>query len=224
MTDTPSMASSSKAIGRKIAACLLSALALILAVPAGAQLPAPGYQFIEAVMDGDLEKATELLRNDVGERVMNYRDPDSDKRLVNYRNLTNGDFGLHIVVARRDLSWIRFLLENGADPNKYDRKDRSPLQVAVALGFVEGAEALIDGGASVDRPVWSGDTPLIAAVLARNVAMVRLLLAKGADPDRYDSTGSSARDIMEKMSGNTILKQEFAAADAKRAASGTKRR
>ena len=52
---------------------------------------------------------------------------------------------------------------------------------------------------------------------------VRLLLAKGADPDRNDNSGRSARDYMELMSGNSLLKQEFANADAKRAESGTKK-
>ena len=53
--------------------------------------------------------------------------------------------------------------------------------------------------------------------------MVRLLLEKGADPDHNDNSGRSARDYMELMSGNSLLKQEFANADAKRAESGTKK-
>ena len=64
-------------------------------------------------------------------------------------------------------------------------------------------------------PIRPGETPLIAAVHARNVPLVRLLLEKGADPDRNDNSGRSARDYMELMNGNTLLKQEFANADAK---------
>jgi ankyrin repeat protein len=58
---------------------------------------------------------------------------------------------------------------------------------------------------------------------SRNVAMVRLLLEKGADPDHNDNSGRSARNYLDLMGGNTLLKQEFENADAKRAGSGTKR-
>ena len=84
-------------------------------------------------------------------------------------------------------------------------------------------EALLQGGASINVSDQTGETPLIAAVHARNVGLVRLLLEKGADPDRNDNSGRSARDYMELMAGNTLMKQEFATADKKRADAGTKK-
>jgi len=200
----------SEAVGRKVVGGILPALALILAVPAGAQFQSEGYQFLEAVKDREGDKATEFLRK-----------PGST--IVNTRDITNGDTGLHIVVARSDLLWVRFLLQNGADPNIRNKKGLTPLQLATALSFTDGVEALIKGGASVNISDQTGETPLIAAVHARNVALVRLLLDKGADPDHNDNSGRSARNYMELMSGNTLLAQEFAAADTKRAGAGTKR-
>ncbi|HSJ78950.1 MAG TPA: ankyrin repeat domain-containing protein, partial [Erythrobacter sp.] len=91
------------------------------------------------------------------------------------------------------------------------------------MGFTDGVEALIKGGASINVSDQTGETPLIAAVHARNVPMVRLLLDKGADPDRNDNSGRSARDYMELQNGNSLMKQEFANADKKRAEAGTKR-
>jgi hypothetical protein len=195
---------------RAIANALGAGLALTLAVPAGAQFQSEGYQFLEAVKDREGDKATEMLSK-------------PGTTLVNTRDITNGDTGLHIVVARSDALWIRFLLQRGADPNIRNKKGLTPLQLATALSFTEGVEALIKGGANVNVSDQSGETPLIAAVHARNVAMVRLLLEKGADPDHNDNSGRSARNYMELMSGNTLMQQEFAAADAKRAAAGTKR-
>jgi ankyrin repeat protein len=193
-----------------IASAILSVLAAALAVPAAAQFQSEGYQFLEAVKDREGDKATDMLNK-------------PGNQLVNSRDITSGDTGLHIVVARSDALWIRFLLQRGADPNIRNKKGISPLQLATAMGFTEGVEALVKGGASINVSDQTGETPLIAAVHSRNVGLVRLLLEKGADPDRNDNSGRSARDYMELMSGNTLLKQEFANADAKRADAGTKR-
>ncbi|MFN4241559.1 MAG: ankyrin repeat domain-containing protein [Erythrobacter cryptus] len=193
-----------------MAAALALLIAGLAAAPAAAQFQSEGYQFLKAVEERDGDKATEMLNK-------------PGNQLVNTRDVTSGDTGLHIVVARSDTLWLRFLLENGADPNIRNRKGITPLQLAVALGFVDGAEILIKRGANVNISDQTGETPLIAAVHARNVPMVRLLLDKGADPDRPDNSGRSARDYMNLLSGNAPLKQEFDNADKKRAEAGTKR-
>jgi uncharacterized protein len=197
---------------RKLGArgAIASAIALALAVPAAAQFQSEGYQFLEAVKESDGDKATEMLSK-------------PGTQIVNTRDITSGDTGLHIAVARSDALWVRFLLQRGADPNLRNKKGATPLQLATALGFTDGVAALIKGGASIYIADQTGETPLITAVHARNLALVRLLLEKGADPDRNDNSGRSARNYMELQAGNTMFKQEFAAADAKRAASGTKK-
>ncbi len=193
-----------------IASAIALALAPMLTGPAAAQFQSEGYQFLEAVKEREGDKATDMLSK-------------PGTQIVNTRDITSGDTGLHIVVARSDVLWIRFLLQRGADPNIRNKKGVTPLQLATSLSFTDGVEALIKGGASVNVSDQTGETPLISAVHARNVAMVRLLLEKGADPDHNDNSGRSARNYMELMSGNTLLQQEFANADAKRAAAGTKK-
>ena len=199
-------------LGRRggIASAILLLLAAALPIPAAAQFQSEGYKFLEAVKDRKGDEATEMLSK-----------PGS--QLVNTRDITTGDTGLHIVVARSDVLWVRFLLQRGADPNIRNKKGMTPLQLATAMGFTDGVEALIKGGANVNVGDQTGETPLIAAVHQRNPELVRVLLAKGADPDHNDNSGRSARDYMELMSGNSLLKQEFANADAKRAESGTKK-
>lgn len=195
---------------RRIASVIVPALLAVLAAPAAAQFQSEGYKFLEAVKDREGDEATEML-NKPGTQIVNSRD------------ITSGDTGLHIVVGRSDVVWIRFLLQRGADPNIRNKRGVTPLQLATALGFTEGVEALIKGGASVNVADQTGETPLITAVHSRNVPLVRLLLEKGADPDRNDNSGRSARDYMELMAGNTLMKQEFATADKKRADAGTKK-
>lgn len=172
--------------------------------PAAAQLFSEGYEFLKAVKDRDGNAATEMLSV-------------PGTQIVNTRDLSSGETGLHIVTQRRDTVWIRFLLERGGDPNIRDRRGVTPLQIATRLGYVDGVEALLKGGADINVADSQGETPLITAVHQRDVALVRRLLAEGADPDRNDNSGRSARDYMELMTGVPLLEREFAAADEARA-------
>ena len=206
-----SKASRSEAVGRKFASAILPVLALVLAVPVAAQFQSEGYKFLEAVKEREGDTATEML-NKPGTTIVNTRD------------ITSGDTGLHLVIQRRDVLWIRFLLQNGADPNIRNKKGVTPLQLATSMSFTDGVEALIKGGANVNVGDQTGESPLIAAVHQRNHELARVLLAKGADPEHTDNSGRSARQYMELMTGNTLMKQVFEDADAKRAGTETKRK
>ena len=162
-------------------------LALVLGA---ALLAAPGvshaqfsdsYKFLEAVKKADGDTATKYL-NEPGTTIVNTRD------------VTTGETGLHIAVARRDLLWTRFLLQRGANPNLADKRGATPLVIAARLGFVDGVTALIEGGARVNDANDTGETPLISAVHQKDIAIIRALLKAGADPDRPDNSGRSARD------------------------------
>ncbi|MDE2404915.1 MAG: ankyrin repeat domain-containing protein [Sphingomonadales bacterium] len=150
------------------------------ATPAAAQF-SKSYKFLEAVKDKDGQKVTDELSQ-----------PGST--LVNTQDQTTGQTALHIVVARRDATWLGFLLGKGADPNIRDFKGVSPLVLACNMGFIDAVDLLIARGARVDEPNGTGETPLIAAVHRRDTALMRTLLKAGANPDRADSSGRSARD------------------------------
>ena len=165
-----------------------------------------GYEFLKAVRDRDGTKVTEALS-----------EPGST--IVGSRDITTGETALHIVTQRRDLAWVRFLLQHGANPNADDKKGVTPLMIASNLGFAEGIEALLDAGARVDEPNAAGETPLISAVHRRDAALVRLLLAHGANPDRTDNSGRSARDYAELQASDQML-DEFKRADSARKGAG----
>lgn len=162
-------------------AALGALLLMSVTVPAAAQFTSPGYSFLQAVRERDGNKANELVQQP-GSRVVNYRDE-------------KGEAAIHIVTARRDLTWLRFLMAQGADLNVANSSGDTPLIIAARIGFSEGADALLGRGAQVDKPNRRGETPLIIAVQQRNLALVRLLAERGANPDRTDNaTGRSARD------------------------------
>ncbi|MXP48447.1 ankyrin repeat domain-containing protein [Altererythrobacter luteolus] len=192
-----------RAVFRKIFA--IAALSLTLsAAPAAAQLYSDGYEFLKAVKDRDGDKVTQAL-NEPGSVIVNTRD------------ITSGESALHIVTKRRDVTWIKFLAQRGANPNIRDKNGVTPLQIASSLGFIDGVDALIAAGADVDESNTAGETPLIAAVHRRDTALVRLLLSKGANPDRSDNSGRTARDYVQLVNGNSQLLKEFEDADAERA-------
>ena len=186
---------------RKLAVVVAAGLTLAV-VPASAQMT-DGYNFLKAVKDRDGTKATEFLS-----------EPGSV--LVNTKDLTTGESALHIVVQRRDLTWTKFLLERGANPNAADKHGVTPLAIAASLGFVEGVESLIKRGARVDVANSSGETPLISAVHRRDLAMIRLLLKNGASADRTDNSGRSARDYAMLMGGAAGVLAEIERIEAER--------
>lgn len=187
----------------------LAALAILLAaavsVPAQAQF-SDSYKFLEAVRKKEGDKVTEAL-NEPGTQIVNTKD------------YTTGQTGLHIVVARRDLVWVQFLIAKGANVNARDNRGVTPLVLASEMGFLEGVDELIKSGARVDEANNTGETPLISAIHRKDLALVRLLIKAGANPDRPDNSGRSARDYAAlDGKGSPLLGEiERAAKDAKAA-------
>jgi len=198
-----------------IAGAIASALCIsatgfsfVAGTAASAQMFSQGYEFLEAVDERDGTAVTEML-------------DQPGTQVVNTRDITSGRTGLHIVAERRDTTWVKFLIQRGADPNIKDRKGVYPIQISTALGDLDSVEALIKGGAQIDVSDSQGETPLITAVHSRNVDLIARLLKEGADPDRNDNSGRSARDYAELLVGNDRIMDEIAAADADRKEKGT---
>lgn len=168
--------------------------ATMLIAPAQAQY-SESYKFLKAVRDGDGAKVNEALDA-----------PGST--IVNTRDYTTGETALHIVVKRRDSTWIGFLLSRGAKPDVRDGQGNTPLAAAAQLGFTEGVQLLIEGRANVNLENNQGVTPIISAVQNRDLATTRLLLAAGANATRADRVaGKSARDYAaEDRRSGALLK------------------
>ena len=77
-----------------------------------------------------------------------------------------------------------------------DEQHYSPLIQAARTGALDRIESLLDSGADVNGPGPTGDgwdaTPLQHAILARQPGAVRLLLERGADPNRVASPNAPA--------------------------------
>ena len=158
--------------------------AALLTAPATAQV-SDVEGFVEAVRDRDGAKAMDLLRAR-GSFVLNHRD-------------ASGETALLAAIANRDTNWIRFFLQEGANPDLAAEDGETPLIAAARLGYDDAVEALLTGGAEVDRSNRLGETPLIVAVQRRHKSVVETLLKAGADPDVADAAaGYSARDYARR--------------------------
>lgn len=164
---------------------LVGAVVAIGAIPNAHAQFRGGYAFLQAVESRDGTKATDALRD--------------DSTLINTKHPDSGETALIIVTKKRDLTWLRYLLGKDADPSIGDKKGVTPLMHSALLDFAEGANELLDRGASVDQTNRSGETALILAVQAKSAAMVRLLIRRGANPDKSDHiAGMSARDYARR--------------------------
>ena len=173
----------------RLIAAVLGAAVLSAGMPAAAQMRTDASVFLEAVKKKDGAKAIEMLR-------------EPGTTVIDSRDLTTGETGLHIAAQRRDLTWLGFLLGKKANPNVADKKGLTPLLIATQARFIDGVELLAKSGARVDEPNSTGETPLIYAVHSRDLPLVRVLLDAGADPDRADNSGRSARDYARLQGGD----------------------
>ena len=181
---------------------MLAGVTLALTAPFAAGIIAPAvsaqfsdsYNFLKAVDERKGEEVEKFLG-------------EPGTVIINTRDSTTGRTALHIVIERRDATWLGFLLQRGANPNVADKKGTTPLMLATQLGFVEGIDWLVSKKAQVDQSNRSGETALILAVQLRNTEAVRALLKAGANADKKDSrAGYSAREYAKQDGrANAIL-------------------
>ena len=92
---------------------VLSVLASVLvATPVLAQF-SDGYNFLKAVRERKGEDVEKFI-NEPGSVALRTKDD------------ATGETALHIVTQRRDLDWLRYLLQKGADPDLKDKKGTAP--------------------------------------------------------------------------------------------------
>ncbi len=104
-----------------------------------------------------------------------------DARLVDATD-ARGRTPLHAAVIDRHADAVGCLVELGADVNRRDGLQMTPLVVAAELGAEDAVTALLAAGADVDAAGPIG-TPLHRAAFHGRTTLVRLLLDAGADPE-----------------------------------------
>jgi ankyrin len=120
-----------------------------------------------------------------------------------------------------DITLMRLLLENGADPKIATTNNTTPLMVASGIGWVEGVTSeqgpkenletvklLLDLGADVNAVDGDGRTALHGAAHKGRNDIVKLLVEHGARLDARD--GGSRDSIAGELSGHTWIPLDYA--------------
>ncbi|BFZ04847.1 hypothetical protein BsWGS_07886 [Bradybaena similaris] len=99
----------------------------------------------------------------------------------------------------------KFVEEEGVDVNK-EVQGRLPLHYAADYGQAEVLLYLLSKGANINAPDKYGITPLLSAIFEGHTAIVKLLLAWGANKSGKSPDGASYIDCAEKDEIKALLK------------------
>ncbi|WEA00359.1 ankyrin repeat domain-containing protein [Mucilaginibacter sp. SJ] len=148
---------------------------------------------IRAIYSGNTKHVINWMNND------NINNVDSDNRSIIFHAVISGLFDL-----------VSLILSENVAINIKDKKGWYPIHYAVQGYFVEITALLIDKGAEIDVKDDFGNTPLWRAVFASQGRgeIIKLLLSKGADSKKENSSGISPLSLAEKIS-NYDIKQFF---------------
>jgi ankyrin repeat protein len=133
-----------------------------------------------AVLDNDLAKVNKLLA------------AGADAKAANRYGVT----ALYLACQNANPAIIERLLKAGVDPNSGSTEGETALMTVARTGVVEAAKVLLDHGAKVDaREEWHGQTALMWAVDEQHPAMVKELIAHGADVNAVSNINKWERQV-----------------------------
>jgi ankyrin repeat protein len=133
-----------------------------------------------AVLDNDLAKVNKLLA------------AGADAKAANRYGVT----ALYLACQNANPAIIERLLKAGVDPNSGSTEGETALMTVARTGVVEAAKVLLDHGAKVDaREEWHGQTALMWAVDEQHPAMVKELIAHGADVNAVSNVNKWERQV-----------------------------
>jgi ankyrin repeat protein len=101
---------------------------------------------------------------------------------------------------------VKFLLDNGVDPNSRDEKDTTAIELAVRHEHTNIVRLLVDHKAKVGVPWVSANKLLISGCINGQSQIVKMMLACGADPNARGMDGNSAAELAAQCEHPRVLR------------------
>ncbi|UPX10729.1 Glycerophosphodiester phosphodiesterase [Ascochyta rabiei] len=123
----------------------------------------------------------------------------SEERLTSRKTVSQSGEALALATKMNFVTIVKLLVDAGVDVNYQNKQGETALHIAAQYGHVECARALLEGSSvnkiDVDIPentfAW---TPLFNACVDKHLPVVELLAAAGADLQRHDNSGWTAKE------------------------------
>ena len=147
----------------------------------------------DAAKSGDLERVTVLVEQGID------------------KNRVGGPFietALCVAAKNNHFAVVQYLVEQGADVDKVDRNDNTPLILSSAYGHLDVVRYLLEQGADRDKDNDSGRTPLHCAAMNRQLETAKLLMVYGADLNARDTFGQLPIDLADAEEINQAIRDE----------------
>ena len=121
-----------------------------------------------------------------------------------------GQGAIHLAAAANNSKLVTFLIENGVNPNQWDRSEEptSALMIAAKFGFVQVIASLLRKGAKIDVKDGRGRTALHQAAAFGQTRTALFLLQCGADKRIKDKQGKSPGVLADEV-GYVITSQQI---------------
>ncbi|KAF2833303.1 glycerophosphodiester phosphodiesterase GDE1 [Ophiobolus disseminans] len=138
----------------------------------------------------------------------------SQDKFTSRKSISQSGAALALATRSNFVSIVELLVEAGVDVNYEDEGGETALHMAARYGYTECARVLLVGSgtnkANVDTPektfAW---TPLFIACVDDHLPIVELLAAAGADLQRCDNSGWTAKEHAA-LRGHTVIAARLA--------------
>ncbi len=154
-----------------------------------------------------LHLAIEKKSMDMVEIILSQK---NSKHIVNIQT-KDGKTPVYIAAENGLIHILKKLIRAKANYSQCDQYHRTPLWIAAKKGYVKTCDLILsqkDGLSLINEENNMGFTPLLAATVEKRSSIVKLLLNKGADPNKatpfgitplYMAVGNSDHSIVEQL-------------------------
>lgn len=105
---------------------------------------------------------------------------------------------VYLAVAFNNFGAIKFLVENGADPNEgdwYRNRNMTPMMFATARGNLEVVKILHENGANINQATNEGFAAIMIAVCGGKYGIVQYFVEHGANINQVVKDGETLTDV-----------------------------